>query len=89
MGTSKRQQPQQLPEKLRLIRRTVGCTQSLLCEFLDVSQSNISYYESGKRPVPLGVVGAYVKFANLKTCFIITCDDLLFDENQYIFKVFK
>jgi transcriptional regulator with XRE-family HTH domain len=65
MGTSKRQQSQQLPEKLRLIRIYAGYTQRQLSEFLDkydiIHQPNISYYESGKRPLPLRLVLPYVE----------------------------
>ena len=54
--------PKPLANNIKQYRIKLGITQQVLAEYLDITREEVSYYESGKRPVPLGVVS---KLANL------------------------
>lgn len=51
-----------LAENIKQYRIKLGITQQVLAEYLEITREEVSYYESGKRPVPLSIV---TKLANL------------------------
>lgn len=51
-----------LAKNIKQYRIKLGITQQMLAEYLDITREEVSYYESGKRPVPLSIVS---KLANL------------------------
>jgi transcriptional regulator with XRE-family HTH domain len=69
MGTSSRPKPYRLPEKLLLIRNSLGLSQSEMLERLGYSEklfrSAISKYELGTREPPLPVLLRYAQLAGV------------------------
>ena len=69
MGRRARYIPARLPEKLILIRKSLGLTQQEMLERLDlpeeILQTSISQYERGKIEPPIFVLLRYADVANI------------------------
>jgi transcriptional regulator with XRE-family HTH domain len=79
MGSSSRPKPSRLPEKLLLIRTSLGLSQSEMLDRLGFSdqlfRSAISKYELGTREPPLPVLLSYAQVARVWIDVLVN-DDL-------------
>ena len=77
MGRAKRLRVENLPQKLKQIRESLGLSQNELIKKLGLEgviyQGNISEYEAGRRQPPLPIL---LKFAQLAgVCLDVLADD--------------
>lgn len=49
-------EPSVLPKNFLKLRETLGFSQEKIAEFLNTSREEISYYENGKREIPLDIL---------------------------------
>lgn len=53
------------PQKLRSLRRERGCTQTQLCEALNLGYLTISHYETGRLQPPVDVLRKIADYFNV------------------------
>lgn len=77
MGRSRRQRPKSLGQKLLLIRKRLGLSQTEMCKALGlrVHYSAVSNYELGTREPPLLILLKYAKLYGIST-------DILIDDKE-------
>lgn len=58
-------------DKIKELREDHDLTQAEMGKRLQISQRLVSYYENGKRDLPIEVLIAYAKYFNLTTDYIV------------------
>lgn len=74
-------------DRLKLIRKSKGYTQSEMADILNISFSTYRRYEMNKTPVPHTVLEILIKKTSASFDFLILGKDLVEDKNESMIRI--